>query len=206
MLSSDVTVALISLAGVAFSGLCGVAGILINNWYKSKWSPALERKNVMTGLAVMHRIYQRMEEIADTGAERVILFAGHNSGGVPRAHSPFWTTALHWVIKDKPTQISPSDYHGIPVDAEYIKMLLDAEADGEILLSTGKMTKCQLKTYYLAEGVTHSVIYYIGIKEHKFLYLSAAKFADEPFSQRELAMMRLKVQAIRNSVMSGIFK
>lgn len=191
-------VAVIGLAGVVTSS---VGTLLVKAWLERR-SGRREHREVLKGLQQMHLIYRLMQEmVTDCGAERVLLLAGHNSGGVPRAHSPYWTTALHWALRRPSTAGMIKDYQNIAVDAEYIAMLLRCEAAGEIELETQNMPTCQLKDYYMAEGVTRSIVVFLGIKECKLLYLSAARYDDAPYTLAQRAALRLKAARIRATVM-----
>lgn len=195
----EVVVAAIGLAGVVASS---IGTLVVKDWLSRVRRPAKEQRQVMQGLQQMHRIYSLMGEMIDEcDADRVILFAGHNSGGLPRAHSPYWTTALHWATRDKDRASMLKDYQNITVDAEYIRMLLLAESQGFVELVPEDMPRCQLRDYLLAEGVRFAVTYHLGIREHKLLYLSAVSY-EGPFQAAKRALLDLKAARIRHEVMN----
>jgi hypothetical protein len=55
---------------------------------------------MVKGMEILHEVYQIMQEIIDLGPERVVLFAGHNQGGIPRPTCGFWVSALHGLFKN----------------------------------------------------------------------------------------------------------
>lgn len=156
------------------------------------------KRDILTGIEDLNAIYAKMSEINELGGERVILFAGHNSGGVPRAHSPFYVSALHGSTNNN--RIKLADYQNLQVDSHYIRMLLDCEREGIVDLQVDGMPDCQLKDYYLAEGVLHSLIVFLGIVENKFLYMSISRYSDKPFTETEITRIRLKTQQITNVI------
>ena len=178
----------------------------IGLFFISKWHEYRKAKikeySVIDGMMRTHLTYSTIEDVVRlTSADRAILFAGHNSGGIPRPSSPFWATALYWHGKDADKSESLfSDYKNLPADAEYIKMLLDCERSGHVLINVHTMSDSMLRRYYESEGVQHCAVFFIGIVENKFLYLSIAKYNDVPFSNIEITRMLLKVGIIKNSV------
>ena len=192
-MDNNILVNAITLA-IAFASAQGFWD-LINYLVKRRKS----KRHLLTGIEDLHEIYNKMNEIREIGAERVILFAGHNSGGVPRAHSPFYVSALHGSGADT-HKIKLTDYQNLQVDGEYIKMLLECEREGFVELHLDTMKDSQLKDYYLAEGVLHGFIVYLGIVENKFLYMSISRYEDKPFTETEITKIRLKTQQIANLI------
>lgn len=160
-------------------------------------------KSVMHGLEATRTIYGLLHEIVQsTSAERVVLFAGHNSGGVPRPHSPFYVTALHWVCRPQERAHVIRDYQSMVVDPHYIGMLIDIERQGQVTLTTEHMPECHLKQIYESENVTQAVVFFIAITENKFLYLSVAKY-EGIFDEWEVTRMRVKVMKMRPYCLGG---
>lgn len=182
---------------IAIIGLIGVAGTPVLMHILQRRRNEKMRTGVMRGLEATRAIYGLLHEIVhSTSAERVVLFAGHNSGGVPRPHSPFYVTALHWVCKNQHQASLIRDYQGLIVDANYIGMLLDVERHGKVTLIPEHMPECQLKQIYASEGISQSIIFYIAITENKFLYLSVAKYSGQ-FDVNEVTRINLKVMKMR---------
>lgn len=196
MLSDDVLVAIIGLIGMVITS---IGTLLMKAYVDRKYTTRREKTRVLDGLAQLHRVYLTMHEFVDQmGAERVVLFAGHNSGGVPRVHSAYWVTALHWVSQSVESHVNIRDYQNIVVDSFYISMLLEIERTGCTQLMTETMPECQLKSYYVAEGVTHSLVLFLAIKEYKLLYVSIARYTDVPFTSAEVVIAKLKANKIKN--------
>lgn len=122
----------------------------------------------------LNAIQEKMAAIRDLETvDRVVIFAGHNSGGLPRAGSRYYTSALHWEVK-KGFSKDLGEYKDIPVDYAYVKMLLESYEESKVYFKTEDADPCLLKTYYEVEGVVESVTYYMDISENNFIYMTVA--------------------------------
>lgn len=169
---------------------CGLA-----KWwllYKAKQ----RKKNVAAGIAALHDVYSLMEDIRDHGVDRVILWTGHNGGGIPKPSSPFWVSALHWsVIEGREEEMV--NYQRVHVDAAYIKMLQDMNQNSSVRYKVEEMADCLLKRIYTAEGVRESHIYFISVQDQAMFYLSVASYADGVFNENKITNIDLLVERIK---------
>lgn len=189
-------VALIAAIGTMFAAW---GGQLIKGWFAAR-GRRKDVANVLDGMERAQASYSILSNMRmDTTASRVLLLVGHNGGGYPRPDSPFYTTVLFWSIDDSqtPSATAVTQYKSLPVDAEHIKMLLDAEKSSPVILDVDRMPPSQWKRYYQAEGVKHSLIFFLEIKDRKFLYCSVAKHEDTPFSENEITTLSLKAEALK---------
>lgn len=172
---------------------------VIKGWFAAR-AIRVDAESVLEGLERSQASYSILSSMrTDTSATRVLLLAGHNGGGYPRPDSPFYTSVLFWSIDDgqqESLKLMPQ-YKQLPVDADYIKMLLDAEKSGPVVLDVERMAPCQLKRYYQVEGVRHSIIVFLAIKDRKFLYCSVSKHTEEPFTEIEVTAISLKAEALK---------
>lgn len=196
------TIAIIAAVGTV---LAAWGAQFIKEWFSAR-SRKKEVESVLAGMERSQASYSLLSSMRqETTASRILLLAGHNSGGYPRPGSPFYVSGLFWSVddaQDVSIRTLP-EYKNLPVDADYIKMLLDAEKEGLVVLDVERMPPCQLKRYYQAEGVKHSVLFYLTIKDRKFLYCTACKHTDIPFSETELTTMELKAAALRELLNKG---
>ena len=194
-LGSEMVISLIGLA-TAISTLLGIA--LGKGWISGfhRW---VTRGRVLDGIESLRDTYLALAAMNTLGSQRTIMFAGHNAGGVPRPGCNFFVSAIHWVPTGKDDPQKFLDYRNIPVDAEYISMLLDTERNGHAVLRVAEMPSSLLKSYYLAEGVTESVVFFISVSEKKFIFVSTAKF-DGEFSDDEITKIKLKCNVIKNII------
>lgn len=176
----------------------GATGLLGSKWWK-QWRLAQRKRDVVAGIISLHRVYQTMVEMQDIGASRVMLLAGHNSGGIPRPGAGFWVSAIHWVAHKRNVHTAFEHYANIPVDAHYVKLLIDAEQYDYVNVKVDTMPPCLLKTFYEAEGVTDALFLHVGITENKMLFLSAARY-DGHFTEEQITHLVLKTRVITQEV------
>lgn len=160
------------------------------------WAASRKQASVADGLRKLSETYKAMSNMRECGAQRVILWAAHNSGGVPRVGSPFYASAVHVNVERKYRNVV-QEYRQVSVDADYIEMLLGIYANGRHRFITEQAEPCLLRDLYKAEGVIDSALFYIGIRENQFLYLSVAKY-DGLFNAGELARIGVHADSIRN--------
>jgi len=189
----------IKWVGGAILGLIGLATVFFKS---GAWKEIRLRKrsvDFVKGMESLQRIYLAMARIQSDFASRVIIFSGHNSGGLPRAGSGFWVSALHWVEHPRNAVTNFANYENISVDLQYINMLISAQREGTVFLKVSEMPPSLLKSYYEAEGVAESLIVFLGIREKSMFYMSIARYTDEPpFSTFDLSRIKLSCQPILN--------
>lgn len=159
-----------------------------------------DKRKTRYGMRVLHEQFDTLRRMrVNTRATRVLLLSGHNSGGYPRAGAPFYVTVTHSDVDDNkiPTEQAIKLYRDLTVDAEYVGMLLAAEAGKTVMYTTETMPPCQLKRYYQAEGVKHAVIVGLGIRDKEFHYVSIATHNDENFTDEEVVTIELMANALR---------
>ena len=159
--------------------------------------------SVINNLTSLQRINDQLEHIESDNKKvhRVLVFRGHNCGGVPTLENPY-----HVSLIGKATSLdydlSVEDYMNIDVDQSYINMLLDVHKNKVIEYNTVSDSKYkQLRQYYVAEGIKHSMIHFIKItKSNDFVYMSISTQDDEGFTDECKAKMRVRVDRIRTLV------
>ncbi len=197
------------------AAICGSIVALLGfiKWWLP-WRKKEEVKiNTIQEMRSIQRIYEYMsDQLDDTVAERVIIFAGHDSGKIPKAGSPYYMSSVYWKVCHKKLSkeealeanysagIDIADYREIPVDGHYIGMLLHIYEHGDILIKTEELPECQLKSYYTTELVTESLVIYLGFVDCNFLYQSIATFDEGGFSAGDLTKIRLKAVAISHEL------
>jgi len=171
----------------------GIAALVTAFLALCKAMPAIrghrKKRTIVHDLQKLHAVYSAMERLQDLGATRIVVFAGHNCGGSPSLNRNFFVSALHWSLADgKADRIS--DYSNISVDAEYIRMLIRLSHDGVFHFDPATAPDCLLRSYYHAEGVSDSYLFFLGIVDRSFLFLSACRH-DGAFSPDEVVGMKL---------------
>ena len=155
-----------------------------------------EKLQLEDGLRKISNIYKRMEKMEDLGAQRVILFAGHNNGGIPRLTCGFWVSSIFSHVSEEHSD-KIREYNNIPVDSTYVTTLIEAQGKAYKRYKVSEMPISQLKKYYESEGVKDSIIVFLGIHEHKFMYMSMANY-DREFTSKEVTALVLEAHNIRS--------
>ena len=168
--------------------------------FLKEWERTRRDIRTVQGFALYQKLYLALEGIRDAGVQRVIVFSGHNGGGIPRPGSPFFVSALHWSIEAR-DRTTPNKYQNLPIDTGYISMLVDVMDRGELRFHPDDMPCCQLKDIYLSEGVEDSFVIYLGTKDKQLYYLSAATFHGA-MTASQLTEIRLQANVIRNILTS----
>ena len=198
-MTENVTLEIVKYTGGSLLGVIGLATYFFQSgaWKEIKLNK--RRGDFVKGMESLQRIYGRMADIQADFASRVLIFSGHDSGGLPRVGSPFWVTILHWVAHPRNKPRNLACYENISVDLQYISMLIAAQKEGMVFLRVTEMPDCLLKNYYQAEEVSQSLIIHLGIREKSMFYMSVARYADEkPFATMDLARIKLACQPIIN--------
>ncbi len=139
----------------------------------------------------LNSIQSCMKDIrVKTDATRVIIFAGHNGGGLPRPASRYYTTAVHWEVEED-YALTMADYKNIPVDPRYITMLIKAHSDDFYRFQTATEQPSQLKRIYEMEGVTDSFVFFLDVHEHNFIYCSVATTKEGGFSNDDATVIEV---------------
>lgn len=156
------------------------------------------RRRTEQGARDIQSMYDEMDAILNNGAQRVIIFSGHNSGGLPRPGAPFYVSAQHWSF-DGPARWSPERYQELPVDGEYANMLVSIMDKGHVRYTTEEMEPCQLRDIYKAEGVTDSLVLYLGSRDKQLRYMSVALYHGT-FTDNQITEIRIRANTIRRLV------
>jgi hypothetical protein len=186
---------MLSLGIAALAAIAAPLTALIGTRFWQQLQVKRRHRDVIEGIRSLQRVYTIMLEMQAIGASRVVLFAGHNSGGLPRPGAGFWSSAVHWVAQPYSDTTRFEHYNNVPVDAEYVRLLLEAHQVGYVHVVTERMPPCVLRSYYEAEGVTEAVVVNIGVTEKKLLYLTAAKY-DGHFTPAQVTQIVLKARPI----------
>lgn len=176
------------------------------NLINRSWERFLERREVETYLEMMNHLrdlQRKMDDLCDeTEATKVIIFAGHNSGGLPRPSSRYYTSSVHWKVEEE-YEDQMNEYRNIPVDPAYIDMLLKSKENFAYQFTPSEEKDCKLKRFYEMEGVTDSMIYFLDISDNNFLYMSIATHSEGGFSQKDLTKIEVRAHSIRDTVIEA---
>lgn len=143
-----------------------------------------------------------MEDLLRYGADRIILFSGQNCGGIPAAGKPYSTTAIDCVGNFSNKYVI-RQYQGLAVDGEYVEMVMRSmmAQDKLVNISTKLMPRCQLKELYEYEGIEHTLMIYLGVKDRKLLYITVSTGNPLGFTKRQRTAIKILIHTLRRLVM-----
>lgn len=162
------------------------------------------RKNERTYDALLKRgdFYRNLEAIRDLkSVHRVLLMIGSNCGGVPTPSKAYKVMARYgWAEAPHPNPVSFYDFELI-VDSHYCVMLANMIRDGFVLLDTATMPESMLKTYYLAEKVVQSYVFFLNIDpdNNEMMFFSVASY-NGPITMEDALLLRMRVDRMRASL------
>lgn len=157
--------------------------------------------DVVSGITDQSQAFMLMERaIKDDGAERVVMFTAHNCGAVPDKTRPFYVSSAHVVANTIEHRQRASAYKDIIVDSHYIQMLDAMFRDGfyHFKLET-ESRECVLHQFNTAEGVTDSMLCYLGVWNNSMVYVSFAKFSGL-FTTTDIHNLKMRAIAIREEL------
>jgi hypothetical protein len=134
-----------------------------------------------------------------TRAHRVIMFSGHNCGGIPSIGKSFYISSIDWTLSPEHEENFPVDgYQNMPVDAPYKVMLQEMTANGVIHIDTTTVPLSALiGRIYAAEGVKDAYWFFLGCIDNQLSFMSVANY-ERKFTPDEVTRMELGVNTIRN--------
>lgn len=180
----------------------------------AQWAMELRHKSktksiTLDGIDRLRRVYLIMEDAiqdSETPGEvecgRVVLFSAHNSGGVPSPAAPFYVSAMHWVTARPDQRKVIGSYVNIKVDRQYIEMLQSIQQNGRYRLSMEQNSGSILREYYEAEGIKDGVMFFLGIRDNRFVFMSFCSF-DGLFTNNQITRFSLLANEIKNVMESN---
>lgn len=183
----------------ALAAACASFGKWIAPWAARR----MMVNDVHRGIRLLNTLHETMESAIEVGAaHRIIIFSAHNSGGLPRPGAPFYASAIHWAVDRQWarnagfTDEKLRDYSHLELDHAYVSMLASMITTGEHHFKTAEEAPCMLKSIYESNGVTASLLVYLGVYDKKMVYASFARYGGE-LSCTDLTTIRLKAGLLR---------
>lgn len=153
----------------------------------SKWYEERKRRKTAEGLQAVGDYLTLLDSMKALGfVDRVMLFVGHNGGGLPKAGEEYTVRAYYgWALNGS----NPVSRYRAPliIDGHYCNMLCDMVQRGHVVNTTADMdVLSNLRGYYQAEGVVQSVAVFLTVFGNNLYYVSVANFS-RPFTTPELS-------------------
>ena len=202
------TVAVMAAVGVGVAGVVAVFFTRLKTlvevvadrgiaWVQKRGG-GIEWTEALSFLADFNAILDQTEKIEAVG--RVLVFVGHNCGGLPQPGSPYTVrTQTGWNVRDDGTRETHTGFaFDLQVDQPYCDMLTEVHSRGRVVLTVADMPASMLRGIYESEGVTQSVIYALRVdtKKNRFGYVSIAA-RTRPFTPGELSKLDVIAARLR---------
>lgn len=162
-------------------------------------NPLQKKERNYDALLKRGEFYRNLEAIRDLKSiQRVLLLVGSNCGGVPTPSKAYKVIArLGWAEPPYPNPLSFYDFELI-VDSHYCVMLANMIRDGLVLVDTETMPDCMLKTYYVAEKVNQSYLFFLNIDpdNNEMMFFSVASY-NGPITTGDALLLRMRVDRMR---------
>lgn len=198
-----------SVAGVAGVGLAGVTAAYfkgLRSWVERRWAKKTSRRTYGEHMANLSAFSEELESLRKIDrVSQVIVFRGHNCGGLPTPGRPYTVHAIQGWQRTDPAKPALSDpgrryRRGLQVDAHFTRMLEDVIREGVSIQVTEKIAPdAKLKGYFELDGIAVAVIYYLGLHDDELLFLSVSS-STEDFAVREKLEINDRVSVMKQLV------
>ena len=162
-------------------------------------------KRYRAGFVDQIACYEVFNTMLRDGADRVILWAGKNTGGVPTVGKPYTVTPVQGVTRFDTENIITS-YKNLPVDLAYIQMLLKSlTAPLTVVINDPEtMESGILKEFYQAEGITQAILVGLGLDldDNTYNYISIATHRGK-FTPQQITKFRIASNEIWQLILAG---
>ena len=137
--------------------------------------------------------------------DRVIIFSGHNHGGLPSAFKPYFVSSVFGVARLAEQQREISTYKNLEVDIEYIRVLERVVRDKVIHFKVEDMAPSLLKDIYTAAKISESCLLFLGANDNELIYASFARVMDDKatpdyFSANDLYKIRVAGNTLKQNL------
>jgi hypothetical protein len=191
-ITAAVAAGVVTLLASTFSGLKGVIEAKFAEWRRS-----LLRRSYAHGLGATVEFTTLVEQMKKIEAvDRVLVFVGQDSGGLPKAGKPYTVRAhIGWSNKVEVDVLRRYNYD-LQVDTTYGEMLLEMVEKGVVVNTTEEMPDSFLKTCYRDEGVVQALVYFIDCDGSQLTFLSVANYRSA-FTPEQKVRIELLVGRLR---------
>lgn len=165
----------------------------------ARGNPLRKKERTYDALLKRGDFYRNLEAIRDLKSiQRVLLMVGSNCGGLPVPSKAYKVIArLGWAEPPYPNPLSFYDFE-LLVDSHYCVMLANMIRDGFVKVETETMPDCMLKTYYVAEKVIQSYIFFLNIDadNNEMMFFTVASYKSE-MTTEDVLLLRMRVDRMR---------
>lgn len=184
----------VAIIGAIVIGFRKVFVVVVDQFIKR-----IRQKNYLRGLRETADFLSSLEELDRlVMVERYGLFEGKDSGGLPQAGKPYTVRCLKGKTSVR-GKVSPQEKYSfdIQIDTAYINLLTKIVEEGVIRIKTSEMEPGLLKDLHESEGVSDTLIFFLGIVDYRLLFLGVSRYADREFGKTDQIGINLVVSKLR---------
>lgn len=187
------SVGLAALLTAAFSGL----RLYINAWFV-KHVKKLNRATYVRQIEKVSNFLQVLDECKlILEVDSILVYQGHNCGGLPSPGRPYTTRAIHGWRRDGKDPLKRYGFDN-QVDLHAVKMLEDMIKVGVSFQVFEDMPKdAKLRSYFAAEGTKFARLYFLGLADSDMIFMSFASYT-VTFSETDIENMLVLVDKMRS--------
>ena len=201
----EVQALLIGIAGAVAGLIIAVSTGLkkVVDAYFERAAKQMMQKRYINGMHAVAQFHKIIEEFRKLDhVDRVLLFRGSNCGGTPDPKRPYNVRCFFGWSKDPSKHPEESYNFDLVVDAHYMSKLMDVATRGKSVQITEQIPDtARLKSYYVAEGVVASHIYFLSLDNNEMMYVSIASYKAD-FTKAQVMAIDLIVDRARACLIS----
>ena len=152
-------------------------------------------------LAEFNAILHQADSVENV--ERVLVFIGHNGGGLPSKDSKYTIRSqIGWDLQPDGRRVYNENFRfNLVVDQHYCDMLHRVHERGRVVLTVADMPESMLRSIYEDEGVVQSAVYQLrhDRRRNRFGYVSVAS-KSRAFTAGELSRLDVVVARLRSAL------
>ena len=196
-----VGVGLSAVVAVFFTKVKTILEVLSDRFISSisNGKSAIEGVELLSFIAEFNYILNETRKIE--AVTRVVVFIGHNGGGLPKPGSPYVVRSqTGWTVQEGDATFYGTYAFDLEVDQPYCDMLTEAHRAGKVTLTTAEMKPCMLRSIYESEKIIQAMLYTLKLdsKKNRFAYMTVASHL-RPFTATEISMIEILVGRLRGS-------
>lgn len=162
---------------------------------------AIRRGSLASGIRRLRLFHEAVDRVQHLPfVDRVLVFRGRDSGGLPDPKRPFYIECLTGRTNEGVEQAERYTFE-LKIDTHFCRLLEEMVGEESVAMTTANLPDGQLKALHMADGIAHTVKYFLTVDRNELLFLAVANFSRE-FTPAERADVDLAVARVRAAIRS----
>lgn len=155
----------------------------------------IRQRHYRSSIIDIAKVYDIMGDVVTkTNADRFLILYTTNGGGRPHIGAHLYGSVLY-EYRGEGIQSMKAEFQRIPIDLDYVDMLVKIERNGAIVLKAEDLNHSLLSSIYVRDGVTCSYLFKIRDTANKYYYGSVqttSRPGDLDIATIEMAAARIR--------------